>query len=208
MWRNVVFLLVLAAILRPSGGPLDAASAPTRPGPIAFLQANDARAKELLARAPADSLPPVLADSLRQQINQVFDFPALSRLALGDHWDPRTPAERDHFVATFSAIIQEQNFDSFVRYYREGDIDYQEESVTGDSARVTATVPLKREQIGIEYALHAQGDHWRVYDLVVDGVSTAEGNRRRYARYIEKNSYDQLIVQLEKQLARLRGGTD
>jgi len=93
-----------------------------------------------------------------------------------------------------------------VRYYREGQIAYQRETVNGDTARVVAVVPLRREQIEIEYALHVAGDAWQVFDLVVDGVSTAEGNRRRYARYLEKNPYDQLIAQLDKQLARLREG--
>ena len=37
----------------------------------------------------------------------------------------------------------------------------------------------------------------------MNGTSTAEGNRRRYERYIKKKSYRQLIGQLDKQLARL-----
>ncbi|MYA22767.1 MAG: ABC transporter substrate-binding protein, partial [Gemmatimonadetes bacterium] len=69
---------------------------------------------------------------------------------------------------------------------------------------VQALVPVRDEQIEIEYKLNRVEDVWRIYDLVIDGVSTAEGNRRRYARYIEKNGYEKLIVQLDKQLARLR----
>ncbi len=204
--RSLLTALLAAAAIVWLPHPGAEAAAAARPGPIEFLKANDARAKALLAGAPGDSLPAALRDSLKREINRAFDFETLSRLALGDHWAARTPAERAHFVATFSAIIQEQNFDSFVRYYREGQIAYQRETVNGDTARVVAVVPLRREQIEIEYALHVAGDAWQVFDLVVDGVSTAEGNRRRYARYLEKNPYDQLIAQLDKQLARLREG--
>ena len=104
---------------------------------------------------------------------------------------------------TFSGIIREQNFDSFLRYYREGKITYQSEEVENGNAVVTAAVPLEREQVEIVYKMHLVEKAWRVYDLVIDGVSTAEGNRRRYARYIEKKGYERLIAQLDKQLDRL-----
>ena len=172
--------------------------------PIAFLKSHDAEVQAVLAEAPTDSLPSAVREEIKKHINAAFDFRELSRLALGDHWADRSLAERDHFVETFSSIIREQNFDSFSRYYREGEIRYESAEVQGGAAVVQALVPVRDEQIEIEYKLHRVEDVWRIYDLVIDGVSTAEGNRRRYARYIEKNGYEKLIVQLDKQLARLR----
>ena len=145
-----------------------------------------------------------MREEIKKHINAAFDFRELSRLALGDHWAERSPDERDHFAETFSSIIREQNFDSFSRYYREGEIRYESAEVQEDAAVVQALAPVQDEQIEIEYKLHRVEGVWRIYDLVIDGVSTAEGNRRRYARYIEKNGYEKLIVQLDKQLARLR----
>ena len=172
--------------------------------PIAFLKGHDAEVQAILAEAPADSLPPAEREEIKKHINAAFDFRELSRLALGDYWEERSPAERDHFAETFSSIIREQNFASFFRYYREGEIRYESAEVQGDAAVVQAVAPVRDEQIEIVYKLHQVEGLWRIYDLVIDGVSTAEGNRRRYARYIEKNGYEQLIVQLDKQLARLR----
>lgn len=184
------------------------AAAADEDAPIAFLKSHDAEVQAILAQAPADSLPPAMREELKKHINAAFDFRELSRLALGDHWEKRSPAERDHFAATFSSIIREQNFASFSRYYREGEIRYESAEVQGGAAVVQALAPVRREQIAIEYKLHRVEGLWRIYDLVIDGVSTAEGNRRRYARYIEKNGYDKLIVQLDKQLARLRQTRD
>ncbi len=172
--------------------------------PIAFLKSHDAEVQAILAEAPADSLPPTVREDLKKHINAAFDFRELSRLALGDYWEGRSPAERDRFAETFSSIIREQNFDSFSRYYREGAIRYESAEVQKDAAVVQALAPVQDEDIEIEYRLHRVAGVWRIYDLVIDGVSTAEGNKRRYARYIEKNGYEKLIVQLDKQLARLR----
>ena len=180
---------------------------PTEPnvkGPIDFLSAHDARVRSLLQKAPSDTLSRALKDTIKAKINAAFDFEELSRLALGTHWEQRTPDERAHFVRTFSGIIREQNFDSFVRYYRESTIRYDSQQVDGDKAVVMASVPLERETVAIAYDLHRRDDRWLVCDLSIDGASTAEGNRRRYARYLEKKSYDMLIQQLDKQLARLQ----
>ena len=171
---------------------------------ISFLKQHDAEVQAILAEATADTIPPALRENIKGHINAAFDFPELSRLALGTHWQERTPEDRDHFIQTFSGIIEEQNFDSFVQYYREGKITYESAELDGDATVVVAKVPLQREEIEIVYKLHQVQKAWRVYDLVIDGVSTAEGNRRRYARYIEKKGYEKLIAQLDKQLARLR----
>ena len=184
------------------------ASAAAEDDPIAFLKSHDAEVQAILAGTPADSLPPAKREELKKHINAAFDFRELSRLALGEHWEKRSPAERDHFAETFSSIIREQNFASFSRYYREGEIRYEAAEVRGDTAVVEALAPVRREQIALEYKLQRVEGLWRIYDLVIDGVSTAEGNRRRYARYIEKNGYEKLIAQLDKQLARLRQTRD
>ncbi|MEW6755338.1 MAG: ABC transporter substrate-binding protein, partial [Candidatus Latescibacterota bacterium] len=208
-------LLVPAALVLGLGTAAAAATAPdtTAPqaspaasalDPTAFLRERDQHALSLLGQAGGDSLSPQLRARIKEHINRVFDFATLSRLALGEHWQGRTAAERQHFTEVFTSIIQEQNLDTFVRYYREGKINYQSQQVHGDTARVTALVPLKREQIEVGYRLRRHDGSWRVYDLVIDGVSTAEGNRRRYAGYIQKHSYAELVARLEEQLARLR----
>lgn len=172
--------------------------------PIAFLRNHDAQVKKLLAQqTPQDTLSAELRNALKERINAAFDFAELSKLALGAYWQERTAAERSHFIDTFSGIIKEQNFDSFLRYYREGKITYESQEVAEGKATVKALVPLRREKVEIVYSLHRLDQHWRIYDLAIDGASTAEGNRRRYARYITKHSYEKLIQQLDKQLAQL-----
>ncbi|MFA6108171.1 MAG: ABC transporter substrate-binding protein [Candidatus Latescibacterota bacterium] len=183
--------------------PAPPAAAVSPSGPTEFLRARDAEIQRILAEAPGDSLSGPLRTRLKEQINAAFDFRELSRLALGTNWEGRAEAEREHFVRTFSGIVQERNFDSFVRYYREGRFNYREEKVEGKKAEVRAAVPLKKEEVSVTYRLHLVNGQWRVYDLVIDDVSTAEGNRRQYARYLEKNPYEKLIDQLDRQLARL-----
>ena len=195
---SLVFSVLFALPLR-----AQASEASTEQTPIAFLKMHDGQVNALLKNAPTDSLSPALQDSIKDRINAAFDFSELSKLALGAYWQERTPEQQAHFIKTFSGIIREQNFDSFLRYYREGNITYVGEEVKEDRATVTASIPLERETVNISYGLHKRENQWRVYNLTIDGASTAEGNRRRYERFIRKKSYEQLIAQLDKQLERL-----
>ena len=203
MNKNGLLSIGLALLISAAAISVAQTAAGCPPAPIDFLRQQDAQAKELLAQAPEGALSSALRSRMKEHINAMFDFAELSRLALGDHWGHRTPEERAHFVATFSAIIQEQNFENFLRYYREGKIEYQSAAVEKDQASVKAQIPLTRERLDIEYLLHLVHGQWRIYDLAIDGVSTAEGNRRRYTRYIERHSYEKFIEQLDNQLARL-----
>ncbi|GEM_PF-1060063 len=185
-----------------------AAGSTAAASPTGFLQAHDRAAQEILAQTAADTLTPEYREKMRAHIFSAFDFDKLSRLSLGNHWEGRTTEERANFVRLSTRLVEEQNLDTFVSYYRRGDTRYEGQLVDGNNATVTATVPLaKGDQIEIAYRLHRPPDGpWLVYDLAVDGASTADGNRRRYARYIKKRSYEALIEQLQRQLDKLVGG--
>ena len=133
----LAFSLLLSMPLRAQG-----LEEPATKTPIAFLQMHDEQVNALLKDTPTDSLAPALQDSLKERINAAFDFGELSKRALGVYWQERTPEQQTHFVNTFSGIIREQNFDSFLRYYREGNIRYVGEEIEGDKATVTASIPL------------------------------------------------------------------
>ena len=190
----VILLWGIAAVL----------SAAELSSPIKILEINDTKVQELLAQEQSSTLSSNLRLQVKEHINVLFDFNELARLTLGSHWNDRSDTEKTHFSTTFAGIIAEQNLTNFVNYYRTGNIAYQSEILNGTQAEVNATVPVRGEPIDLVYLLHTVDGNWRVYDLVIDGLSTATSNRQKFERYINKHSYDKLIQQLEKQLARLQ----
>lgn len=171
--------------------------------PLRFLVAHASEVRKLLASSPGDTLPPRLRKPVSEMINSAFDFQELSRLTLGSHWEERTPEERAEFVSVYRGIVEKRNFDSFVKFYREGKIEYLTEEISGKMASVEARIPVNRELFDLTYRLHRIDDRWRIYDLVLDDVSTADGNRKMYSRYLAKHSYAELVERLKSQLARL-----
>lgn len=196
-------VFVLAAWTAEAGAEEPAGDAAEPDSAIAFLGAQDKAVRDILAASPSDSLSAEHRLQVKERINLAFDFVELARLSLGDHWEGRSEAERAEFVETFRSIVEERNFDSFVRYYREGGIEYQGEETAGGRTTVEATAPLRRERVPITYHLHRVDGGWRIYDLAIDGAGTAAGNRRQYARYIERHSFEKLLQRLKSQLEDL-----
>ena len=176
--------------------------------PMRALLARDQSVKTILDSMGSDSLSADVRQQIKDHINATFDFTELSKLSLGSHWDERSAPEKEHFISVFGGIIQEQNFEGFLRYDRESQIDYQNEQIDSTKATVKALVPLKAEQVEITYHLHSVDGEWKAYDLLIDGSSTAAGHRRRHVRYIRKYSYARLVEQLQKQLSRLTGNSN
>ena len=72
-----------------------------------------------------------------------------------------------------------------------------------NKALVRAKVPTRNNTVDIIYLMHRREGQWRVYDLVIDEASTASGYYKRYARFLNKKPFEQLLAQLEKQRDRL-----
>ena len=174
--------------------------------PTTFLEDHDARVRAVVLRDPTDSLSSAEREQVRNLISEAFDFRELSRLSLGQIWEARTEAEHDEFVRVYRGIIERRNLDMFVRYHRDGGITYTDEEIGADGrAVVLAEVPLKKETKVIAYSLYrpTADSSWRIYDLIVDGAGTVDGNRRAWTRYISRNSYEKLLERLRKQLTSL-----
>ena len=171
--------------------------------PLRVLTVHASEVQKLLASSPGDTLPPRMREPVSEMINSAFDFQELSRLTLGSHWEERTPEERAEFVNVYRGIVEKRNFDSFVKFYREGKIEYLTEEISGGKASVEARIPVNRELFDLTYRLHRVDGRWRIFDLVIDDVSTADGNRKMYSRYLAKHSYAELMERLKSQLARL-----
>ena len=182
---------------------VDSAVAAGIDSPLRYLTLHASEVQKLLASSPGDTLPPHLREPVSEMINSAFDFQELSRLTLGSHWEERTSEEREEFVSVYRGIVEKQNFDSFVKFYRDGKIKYLTEEISESKASVDAQIPVNRELFDITYRLHRIDDRWRIYDLAIDDVSTADGNRKMYSRYLAKHSYAELVERLKSQLARL-----
>jgi phospholipid transport system substrate-binding protein len=135
---------------------------------------------------------------IRRAADTLFDFPDMSRRALGRHWTDRTPAEREEFTRLFTDLIARTYIGKIDRYAGES-IAYVGERVDGDEASVRSqVVTAKGSQIPVEYRLHRAYDTWSAYDVLIENVSLVGTYRSQFDRIIKAESFADLLRRLRE----------
>lgn len=130
--------------------------------------------------------------------SKLFDFQEMSRRTLSRHWAARTPAERDEFVALFTDLLQRTYLNRIEAYAGE-EISYLGEAVDGGYALVKSrVVTARRTEIALDYRLHLRDTRWKVYDVLIDGVSFISTFRSQFDRVIKAESFTALMEKLRR----------
>lgn len=135
---------------------------------------------------------------IRRAADTLFDFPDMSRRALGRHWTDRSPAEREEFTRLFTDLIARTYIGKIDRYAGES-ISYLGERVDGVEASVQSrVVTAKGSQIPVEYRLHRVNDEWSAYDVLIENVSLVGTYRSQFDRIIKAESFASLLTRLRE----------
>ena len=135
--------------------------------------------------------------AIRAVANQIFDFGEISRRSLAQHWQARTPAEREEFTRLFGDLL-EQSYISKIENYSGEKIQYLGETVDGDRAVVRTLIVTKQgTAIPVDYRMFLQGERWRAYDVTLEGVSLVANYRAQFNAIIQRSGYPDLVAKLK-----------
>jgi phospholipid transport system substrate-binding protein len=136
--------------------------------------------------------------SIRQELDQRFDWLTIARSSLGRHWAKRTRAQQAEFAGLFSRFLEETYIDKFETYYSDLDkIDYLGEKIIDDYASVKVQVTTKNQIAHpVEYRLQKESSGWRIYDVLIEGVSLVRNYRDQFDEILAKSSYEKLVADL------------
>ena len=153
---------------------------------------------------PGESLPATRpnAERVRAEIRRIasdlFDFDEIARRALSRHWAGRTRAEQTEFTALFTDLL-ERSYVGKIESYAGEKIVYMGEVVDGNYATVRSRIITRRRtDTALDYRLHEIDGRWKVYDVLIDGVSFVSTYRSEFNRVIQLSSYEELIERLRK----------
>ena len=140
-----------------------------------------------------------------RELDQRVDWATVARSSLGRHWAKRTRAEQTEFVSLFSRLLEETFVDKLETHQGELDkVEYLGEKVIDDYASVKAQITTKDQIVHpIEYRLQQSGKDWRVYDVLIEGVSLAKNYRDQFEEILAKSSYEKLAADLRAKIPQV-----
>ena len=151
---------------------------------------------------------PAKRDARRQQIravaDEIFDWQETGKRALARHWQGRSPSERQEFSTLFADLI-ERSYVSKIEQYSGERVVYAGETVEGDQATVrTKLITKSNTEIPIDYRMQKEGDRWRAYDVVIEGVSLVSNYRTQFNRIIQQSGYPDLVNKMKAKQEELQ----
>lgn len=147
------------------------------------------------------------AEERRQRLEQVvgdrFDYQEMSRRALGAPWNTLSDKDKQEFVALFKTLLTSSYSDKVETYSGEG-VQYLNERTEKDYAEVRTKVLTGKTEIPLDYRLLNKGVEWRVYDVVVDGVSLVNNYRGQFSKILRSSTFPDLVEQLRKKSDKIK----
>jgi phospholipid transport system substrate-binding protein len=190
-----VISLFTVVLLSSAGAPV-----PTAPAPVAQVRTTIAEASPVFANR---HLPNAVHDRLLRVIaDKHFDFSYMAKSALGAYWKNLSPKQQRQFVplfedyvlATYLTTLQHNTVEAASRALKDN-VTYE----NTETAAVISEVQLEMVQdpLDVKYLLHKNGRRWKLYDIVVDNVSTIANYRDQFNELINREGYDKLIAGLK-----------
>ena len=134
---------------------------------------------------------------IRKAAASLFDFEEMARRTLTRHWTGRAPQEQAEFVRLFTDLL-ERSYLGRIESWSGEKILYTGEAVDGVFASVRSKIVTRRAEVAIEYRLLQRNGRWRVYDVLMDGVSFVATYRSEFERIIQQSSWAGLMDRLRK----------
>ncbi|WP_456408106.1 MlaC/ttg2D family ABC transporter substrate-binding protein [Thiolapillus sp.] len=147
-------------------------------------------------------------DLVQQKVLPHFDFRIMSRGALGKHWRKASEEQKTKLAKEFQELLV-RTYATTLLNYSDQEIEYLPFRGKPDDKRVTVSTRVHNggaPPVPINYRLYRQSNgEWKIYDVVVDGVSLVSNYRGSFAREVKKGGIDGLISSLQAHNRKLRG---
>ncbi len=171
--------------------------------PADFLKARHDKIREAIG-AGETILSADDRERLKTVLNEAINFIELSRRSLGSYWTPLTAPQRVEFVGVLSDIIKMNSIKN-LSIYRTTTVTYEPSQVTGNiAAIVTHVFTDDGSDVVVRYQLLNEGNQWKIFDIIIDDVSTIENYQSLFNRTISKSSYAGLLKKLKTKRDLLR----
>lgn len=133
------------------------------------------------------------------------DVQFAAQQVLGKHWRTATPEQRKRFVDSF--------YQSMLTTYGDALLDFTANNLVikpfrGDpnADRASVDTEIKRSNgaaVAVSYGLRKTADGWKVWDVVIEGISYVKSFREDYGLEIDQKGLEALLTRLE---ANAKGG--
>ena len=142
--------------------------------------------------------PQKLYALVEEKVLPHFDFSRMTRLAVGRNWAQASDAQKEALTKEFQTLLV-RTYSTSLSQYRNQTIDVKPAKFAPADKDTTVKTVVNQpggQPIPIDYGMERTDKGWKVYDVVVDGVSLVTTYRGSFNDQIQKSGVDGLVKTL------------
>ena len=128
------------------------------------------------------------------EIDKIFDFKELSRRTLGKQWKKMSAEQQTEFVQLFRELLQGVYADRLLAYSDQKVLFDKEIMLKKGRAEVQSYLQTSDgTKVPLFYRLTDKSGSWKVYDVIIEGVSMVKNYRTQFREILSKDSPEKLL---------------
>lgn len=134
-----------------------------------------------------------------------FDFTHMTALAMGREWRNASAEQKTALTAEFQTLLV-RSYSNALAQYKNQTIDFKPLRMKPEETDVIVRTEIKQpgaKPVAIDYDMEKKTEGWKVYDVMVAGVSLVTNYRETFAQEIKAGGVDGLIKSLREKNKQL-----
>jgi phospholipid transport system substrate-binding protein len=142
---------------------------------------------------------------LEMAANETFDYVYLSRMTLGRNWLKLDDGQRSEFVDLYRRLLEKNYMRQLLAYTDEKVVFDRQTMLSDTKAEVDSNIVSSNKKIPITYRLIRRDGDWKVYDLVIEGISLVSNYRTQFNDILSRQTPAEMLAILRKKVTDKSG---
>ncbi|KAF0102281.1 MAG: putative toluene tolerance protein [bacterium] len=137
---------------------------------------------------------------VEQKILPNFDFRQMTQLAVGRNWSKASPEQQERLVEEFKTLLV-RTYSASLTSVLDYKIEFLPLRMAPGASEVTVNTVVSKSgapPLPIDYRMERQDNAWKVFDVLVEGVSLVTVYRNSFTSEVRKGGIDGLVATLSR----------
>ena len=132
--------------------------------------------------------------------NTTFNYPLMAKLSLGKaNWSEFNAKQKVEFTSLFTELFQRFYVDKLDLFSNEEVVFQPANAVQEKKVQIPTILLSKGKKYSILYKMSNTKDGWKIYDVIIEGVSLIHTYRSQYNHILEKGGVEDLLTKMREQ---------
>lgn len=175
--------------------------------PVDMLKRTSDKVIEVLKqrRDEINENPEIVYEIVDDYLLPHLDDVTLAKLALGKNWRQASNEQKIEFVDEFRELLI-RTYGKSLQEFKDQKIEFSPLRESAGEERVvvkSAVLQSGGPTIPVDYRMRLKDGEWKVYDIIIDGISLVTNYRGTFAQEMRKGGMEQVLKMLREKKAEV-----